>query len=722
MAAPAEAQLFGGNGLKEILGGRERVPRLGPPKDPGIPTPVDLELEAVKGKEITFELKAESKTPAARVEFLVRDFPRAGRIVALINSPNHRNRAVVTYLADGESAATTDSFTFAVRYPGGRYSSVAQVEIDLEGVTSLIEVTEAIEFGTVTIGEEAVKTINIRNRGDGPFIRQLMPAPPWHVVDPPEGKLNIGPRGYGQVEIAFRPTLSGEANFLLPVSRSKKGLCKLRGEGRVPFSLNTEEIRLAYDPETNRRTGAVVLENLGGKPVLLGLRGSSRLVASLGRDMVLAPGKKTRKEIQLGSTDVAAFQGTVEFLLGDSYAATARVSADPVPGRLAISIPNSASTEVLNFGQVGAGTTTERGFLVRNEGGTPVPLELEVGDPFRVLGQVPEEIPPLGSATIALGFSPTFDEAGKTDQRIRVMGLDQVLPVRVLANVIRSKNAPRFAMSREEDAAAGEAGNPQDASADAGIRAVGEPSGIAAAPDSTAPESGSGQSAGEEAASSPPERESFAGSIGAGGEVEVTGEHPFGDDFRFNPALLREHPYDGMTAEEREEFRTPLGFETLPLNQRRTDPGLRGAEDLEVVSAGARDLTLTFTAPPHSEHYRFELETMGMVNAAGEGPGPRSVWVPYPAVEFERIGRMVKAEVKVPSPASEYQFRVITTNENGYSAPPSEAIVATSGLPMDWTWIYAGLGAVLVVGLGWALRRIYLNRRPEVYQSQYVDS
>ena len=81
----------------------------------------------------------------------------------------------------------------------------------------------------------------------------------------------------------------------------------------------------------------------------------------------------------------------------------------------------------------------------------------------------------------------------------------------------------------------------------------------------------------------------------------------------------------------------------------------------------------------------------------------------------------MKARIDRLSPVTRYELRVILKTADGRSSPPSTAIVATTELPMDWTYLYLAFGLVLLIGLGLGIRKIYLDRRPEVYQTQYVD-
>jgi len=702
LATPAEAQLFREGGLFN----RDRQEPLGPPKDPGIPHPKNGNGEAVKGVETTFVLKADAKTPAALVEFMIRDFPQAGQVVSLVSNPGDRHSAIVTYRAEPGSGATTDAFTFAVRYRNGRMSPMARFDIDLVETRSQIEVTQKLEFGEVRIGEEKILSMQVRNGGGVALIRQLMPAPPWHVVEPPQGRLSVPPGGLREVKIAFRPTLPGETRYILPVSRSKAGLCEMSGSGVVPFSIVGDSIELSHDPETGRRTGEVVLKNEGARPLLVTVFGSTRLKKSLGEEVILRPRGETRKTIYLTETDVAAFDGGVEFSYDRVFNRMVRVSAPPVPGKLRVSIPQSLNSEVLNFGQVEGGRSTERGIVVHNDGGVPISLSFEVDEPFRVVGRVPDQVAPRASVPVAIGFFPLPDRTGLTDLTMAVLTDAERHDLRLLGNVTRPKNLPRFSLSRRQASPPEDSGRAEDS----------VPGGGGTPPEADRAATGStGPAPGAVSFSPGAARDEFRVD-----EEQV--EQVLGEGARLNPAVLDPDWRHSVSDEERATLTTDSGFEAMPMVQREVDPSVRGAEDLEVVSTGVKTITLGWTAPPDSEYFTFEVETMGMAVIDGEhGATTRPAWLPVREVEFERIGRLVKATVQVPSPAADYHYRVITTDENGRHARPTNPIVATTDAPMDWTWIYATLGLLLVSGLGFGVVRVIRDRRPEVYRSQYVE-
>ncbi|MEM1443267.1 MAG: fibronectin type III domain-containing protein, partial [Verrucomicrobiota bacterium] len=164
----------------------------------------------------------------------------------------------------------------------------------------------------------------------------------------------------------------------------------------------------------------------------------------------------------------------------------------------------------------------------------------------------------------------------------------------------------------------------------------------------------------------------------------------------------------------------PLGLYTESLLIRRQNPELGSPEDLSIVEKDADSVTIGWTAPKDSEFARFEVELSALY--AKEGVFPQMLWVPYENVEYERIGRLVKARIQGLAPAATYEMRVLTVDEENRSSAPSEALVAATDLPMDWTYIYLGMGILALIALGFGTRKIYLDRRPEVYQAKYADS
>lgn len=686
LVAPSlQAQLFDGGGL---FNRKTDPPRAQTEDEIGVPTPVTGRVQALKGHEVTFEIRAESKTPGATVEFLIRAFPSAGKIISLVSKPNERNKALVTYWADPASSATEDAFSFAVRYRGGRYSSEMRYDIDLTDLKTEIQVPAQTEFGEVMIGGEEVREVTVRNLGNGSMERQLFLAPPWHLVDPADGKISLGPRGARVLKIAFRPELTGETSYFLSFSRSKAGTTKLVGSGKDPFALTSEAVELVLDEASNERRGEIGLINSGPKPIAVEARASTRLQQSLLEGYLLAPGQETKIPVKLAATDTAPFDGNVEIFLKNGYAKSVRVIAPVVPGRLVVSIPGSLTSEVINFGQVEAGRSVEKGITVTNPGGVAVPIEFHLPEPFRLLTNTGPQLGPLSAMNLTIGLFPSVSQRGLVDVTMNLYGNEQAVPVRLLGNVVApegvSPGAPSLATPNLPAK---------------GFRLGGSPN-----PGPVGSEEGGPETLPDLPAQAMP---TPATAVGNG---STTGGSLSED----------EDWMDRLDPREMEQMRSPLGFVTREVVERKIDPSLRRPEDLTVLRSTSRSLEIGWTAPRDTGPATYQIEMRGLLVNQETGAA-ESIWAPFPASKIETIDRLVKARIDKLNPVSQYELRVVMTTEDGRTAPPSEAIVAKTELPMDWTYIYLALGLALAFGLGLGIRKIYLDRRPEVYQAQYVD-
>ncbi len=682
LSPPVEAQLFNRGGVG-IFNRKTEAPRALSQDEIGVPTPVSGRIEALKGHEVTFEIRAEAKTSAATVEFLVRAFPSAGKIVSLRSKPGDRTRAIVTYWADPESAATSDVFSFAARYRGGRYSAETRFDIDLVDLKTEIQVVSEADFGEVSVGSEEIREIPVRNLGAAALDRKIFLASPWHLLDPADGKLSIGPRGGRVLKVAFRPELPGETSYFLSLSRSKEGTTKLFGTGIEAFRVATDTVELALDENTGERSGEILLDNPGSKPVLLEARASERLQASLLDGYILPPGERTAIPVRLGATDTAPFDGNVEFLMRSGYAKPVRVIAPVVPGRLVVTVPDSLTSELINFGKVEAGRSLERGIVVTNRGGVAVPVDFHLPAPFQLLTKPSPQLAPLSAMNLTLGIFPAASQRGLVDVTMTVNGPDQSVPLRLLANVV-------------------------------------------------APVGGSPGRSGVSAPNLPAQGFRIGGSSRPAEEPDPADDPEanaaFAAGARFDPTIGRDAPRrvarlpgrDEESTEEDDPELSGLDLEPVDLVSRNLDLSLRKPEDLTLLSSRKDALTLAWTAPRGDDPVGYELEVKAF-HFDEEAGTARTVWMPYPAVQIERIDRLVKATVAKLSPAQKYEFRVVLTTEDGRSSPPSESIQAITALPMDWTYIYLFLGLVFFGALGYGGWRVYLARRPEVYQSQYAD-
>ena len=544
------------------------------------------------------------------------------------------------------------------------------------------------------------------------FNRQVILYSPWHVLEPDRGQLTLSPGSSQKIKIAFRPTLTGEAKYVLGLSRSKDGLCNLTAEALDPFSFAVKEAELILNKKTRRRTAEIGVINHGKKPILLNVLASRRIQQSAGNSLVLMPGDKNKMNLFLPPNDVDSFEGGVELSLENGYGKSVDLFSKVVPGEIKVEVVEALSSEVINFGRVMPGRGIDRQFVVKNIGGEVIPLEFEVPPPFQLLSRPINQLAPLATAQFTLGLYTDGTQKGALDETMKVMSNAQVVPVRLLGNAIKPKPGFRMSTGPASSPPASQQQQPtQTPAPSTAVNRVAPP--IPLTSQSKPPKQSQNQAA---AASLPPKPKPKPGSLllddTKPGTIVSTKGKPKGE---LKPVWAL-----GLSKEELEAMRSPLGFLTRTMVRRNTSADLKGAEDVKIVRGGKTKLTLGWTAPKDAALYKYVVEKRALVAMKGEAMAD-NFWIPHEQVEFERIGRLVKAKVTGLIPNRNYELRVITLDNNEKAALPSEAIIAKTELPMDWTYIYAGMGVILLGALVWAIRKVISERRGEVYQSQYVE-
>ena len=77
-----------------------------------------------------------------------------------------------------------------------------------------------------------------------------------------------------------------------------------------------------------------------------------------------------------------------------------------------------------------------------------------------------------------------------------------------------------------------------------------------------------------------------------------------------------------------------------------------------------------------------------------------SVWVPHHDVAYRQAGKRIFAKIGGLSPNRTYEFRLFTLGNAGEVSAPAMFAVTTQ-MPLDWTWIYAGCGVILLASISW---------------------
>ena len=637
--------------------------------DPGLgkPTPVNGEVSAIKGETITIELVSEAKTRAAVVEFLIRDFPRNGELGQMISDEKNRTKVTIKYTPFADSAATTDSFTYAVRYPGGLWSQKAKVELTLESSEPKIHATAEADFGDVMLGKSEDREIFLSNSGNASYRNQLQLPPPWSFVEPVNGLLNVPVGGQQVIKIRYTPVIEGPSEYQLTFFRNQGASTKLKAKGYAPFVVEAQTITLKWEEKSRTRIGEITVT--GKSPQLLPttVAVDERLQATGGGAMYLPLNEPATFQVYLPPTDTEVYQGQLEIVAGD-FRIPISVSADIAPGY--VLVENTGTGErMVDFGALEPGEIAQGSFQLRNAGGSPVSLRLSAEAPFTVLAAGGRaNLDPQETESFAVRVTAPEGIHGAYNGVLLIEADNgQILKVD-LKTVFLGSNEDPNAMLRQQASAPGLSSMPPPPpSSDSSVSSADRPPGPS--PDRVAP----------------PTQEEI------------------------NRAI-----------EEMDRYRSPLGFVTFPTVEREIAPTVPGiaADKLRLVEEDRRHLTVGW-ALPSIGYDKFELEMRMMRMTSADGI-VESVWVPYNDVAFSasRSGE-IHADIRGLSPNHTYEFRVFTLGDDSKVSEPL-AFVAKTKMPLDWTWIYISFGILVLGGLGWLIwRRLRHESRPTKRFSGY---
>ncbi len=613
--------------------------------DPGLgkPVPKEGEVTAVKGETMTIELVSEAKTRAAVVEFLIRDFPLNGELGPMVSKEEDRTRASIKYTPDNDNAATTDSFTFAVRYPGGLWSQKAKVEIKLEASEPRIHATAEVDFGKVMIGRSEEREIFLSNSGNAPYRNQIQLQPPWEIVEPAKGLLNLQVGGQQVMKIRYTPEVEGPAAYQVTFFRNRGAATQLKAAGYAPFSVATTEVGLRWAENSRTRIGSVTITSHAPEPLPVTLTTDERLKLSGGGASYLQPDEPTEFQVYLPTADVAPYGGQLEIAAGN-YSVPVFVKAGIAPAYLVVENTGTAEGR-LDFGAIEPEGIAQGSFQLRNAGGTEVKVRLSTKPPFTVLaaGGV-ATLDPQESEAFAVRVTAAEGITGLYESTLSIEAENgQILQVPLRAIFIGS----------DEDENAGLRMHASAPGLDPGDL---PPAGTNSTPDADRP-------------------------------PQTAGRRPTQEEI------------DRAIA-EMDRMRSPLGFITTPTVEREIADSIPPvpAEGIRLVEEGRRHLTVGWPAPAIGyEDYEIEMR---MTRQIDENHIPESVWVPYHDVDYRKAGDGgMAAEIRGLGPNRSYEFRVFTLGDNGKVSEPL-AFVAKTKMPFDWTWVYVGFGVLVLGGVG----------------------
>ena len=361
--------------------------QVAPDSSLGKPSAKDQVIEVVRGQAIQIVLDTASKSPHAKLEFLVQDIPFYGTIEGTFPAidPRMPTKAVVTYQSNPDSTAEADTFTWKARYlennTRGHYSVPGRVSIRIRDPAPILEMSEQVYFGHTIIGGETVKELYIKNVGNAPFVTELKLVPPWRVVKPENPDFRLYPGDQTKLEIGFRPEKQGSTAFNWRLKDGKDGAAVLTGSGLLPFRLGETSLTLEFQPESRRRTAVLYLYGLSQDGVTVKVKTDTRLEQT-SANVTIPSGGRDAVGLSLPDTDAGAYEGQVTLEAGTF---STRVNVDAAATPAFIELELSGNITSIDFGEVIPGIALSHPFRLRNRGGTDAILEILLPPPFELL-------------------------------------------------------------------------------------------------------------------------------------------------------------------------------------------------------------------------------------------------------------------------------------------------------------------------------------------------
>ena len=616
-----------------------------------------MKIKVVKGQTVRITLSATTKTKAASVEYIIRNFPTIGEIGALKPTPEDRTKATIIYQAARQSKGQADMFTFSTRYPGGYYSAPAKVIIELSNPAPQIEAPVSIDFGSQILGNEVIREVLLKNSGNIEFQKSILLPAPLELIEPADGKLLIRPGGNVMLKIKYHPEKVGSFKFNY-VFQEKPGIIFI-GSGLAPFAATTEKVTLLWNKRNQVRQGEFKLANKASSPISLRIQTPYRTSCLSDNPLKLLPGKSGLVTIAIPKEDSQSFKGTL-VISTSLYTHTIPLEASPTPPRLEIELPDP-SLDHIDFGAASPGETISRTFMIKNLGGTRSVIGLGILPPFQVAKK--RDGSQQGTYFVDLESSTAFT----------INFIAPVKPFGLFSDTL-------------------------EISTDRGTFRI-QLNALVHDPKSMA----------EQSPIPPGVKKGITDP-----QKNPSADTPLAKD---NP-LPPPSPLPPLPDPEKgENYRSPTGFYTRDYVTREYSDSIPTPSGFQLHKPGRHKLTFAWKLPsPDQTVFEMDMRQMVMNQTTY---GIESVWVPFHNVDFKRSKGMMYATVKGLNAASIYEFRVLSVGAEGKYSQPSISFGVRTQLPPDYGWIkwLLWLMGLLVIGL--LLRRHWKKHNGSIPMPTY---
>ena len=342
------------------------------------PQPAAITTRVYVGQSVDIPLSAVSRS-GYEMKFLIRHRPSFGTLSEIRQTG--RTTAVVTYTHDPHAGSGVDQFRYAVQAADTGVSTPAEVTVNIVEPEPIFVAPARVDFPPVAIGDTARQTIEIRNNGGGIVSGHLTVPPPWSV-EFGGGEYSLGPGRSQVITLKFAPTEAKQYSDTGEFSQGSGVEVGLGGSGFPPIEGVPREGRL--DVGTGEvREGEFELRNATDADREVRLAAPPEVIV---QDTVKVP---ANSEVQVAMHTRAGFLDKLNASLavtGQGVNLQIPLHIAPAPARIV------ASPAGLDFGSLPAGRYGRVKLTLRNAGGSPADLRVDLPEGI-TMNPDPAEMP-----------------------------------------------------------------------------------------------------------------------------------------------------------------------------------------------------------------------------------------------------------------------------------------------------------------------------------------
>lgn len=370
------------------------------------PMPVDAEAAVYIGESIEIPLKVRGRV-VEPLKILIRLEPEHGTLGKIQLLPRGRG-GVVRYTAFENAKGTRDSFSFAAQSLDSPVSGPGRVEISLKKRPARLEYERDIDFGEVALGEDAVRSVRVRNSGAADAILEPRGAGPWNVEG--EGRVTLQGGQEKEIRLRFRPDSTGDFSERIRVAADQTEFLVVHGSAFTPLAWDSRGLVFS---SANRSTGraSAVLKNRSTTMRTVEFAWPVFLKAPA--EISIGAGGESVVEAELQANPEFSHAGTVE-LRSSGFSGTMPLAIEPAPARVVCE-----PAETLELPEAATGETAAGILVLKNTGGLAARVRLIAEDGLE-LDQEATGLVLEPGASREIGVRKQLEKPGRFSNRIRL--------------------------------------------------------------------------------------------------------------------------------------------------------------------------------------------------------------------------------------------------------------------------------------------------------------